>query len=163
MINWCAILYEAVKLLLQFAGALFIAWKAVQWALGRYKREKLWERKLQAYSDVLSSLGSLQQILGSFEHNIAYGVRRSEDPPTEIRSRYWMARRNLEESRALAAFLLPDEAGEAIQSLIASLSRLNKMNENFSSLAVDGELSAVKKARGQIVDIGKKDLGLREI
>lgn len=39
---------EIAKLLAPLAGSLLVAWFAVFWALGRFKREKLWERRLEA-------------------------------------------------------------------------------------------------------------------
>lgn len=41
--------------------ALLVARLAVPWALARFKQERLWERKLQAYLDLLSSLRMMHE------------------------------------------------------------------------------------------------------
>mgnify|MGYP005990694333 CR=1 FL=1 len=60
---WGTITFEVVKLGAQFSGALVVARLAVNWALRRYKSEKIWERQLAAFSDSVSALAHLRKVL----------------------------------------------------------------------------------------------------
>lgn len=152
------IAFEAIKLALQFAGALFIAWRAVQWALGRYKAEKLWERRLAAYTELLTSLSRMNRVLGVWEleaMNVPQNL--SDDEVREVRRRYDDARRDLEEAWGVAQLILPTE----IAKLLASLSNdIDEARHNSSSWmqAIGEEWAILDKARRTILDIGRKDL-----
>jgi hypothetical protein len=56
MITTTDIAGDIVKLAIQFIGALVVARLTVQWALGRFKREKKWEREVTALADVVGAL-----------------------------------------------------------------------------------------------------------
>jgi hypothetical protein len=63
MIEWLekVFMLEPWKSLLTFAGAMAIAWVTVKLALGRYKNEKLWERQIGIYADLIESLTVIQR------------------------------------------------------------------------------------------------------
>src|SRR5690606_19784644 len=99
-LTWSNIIFEALKLLLQFAGALFITWRAVKWALRRYKDEKHWERRLGAYSDLTTALGTLLNVLGEWEDQEITDRGPRGTTQEELRSAYWGARKKLEEAHS---------------------------------------------------------------
>lgn len=102
---------------MQFAGALAIAWLAVRWALNRYKLEKHWERRMSAYTDVLSALGSVNRIQGIWEAQEFDLPVSSIETAEELRKQYWDDRRRLEETIAIARLLLPQSVANAIVEL----------------------------------------------
>ncbi|MDQ0250959.1 hypothetical protein J2W22_003023 [Sphingomonas kyeonggiensis] len=117
-------LFEATKLMGQLAGALLVAWLAVRWALRRYKLEKSWEKRLQAFTDIVLALGQMQSVQLSWleEHEGAFSW--APEHKSDLSRRYQSAKIKLEESRAMAALILPDSTGECIRSLFAALERI---------------------------------------
>lgn len=152
------VVFEFIKLALQFGAAIFIAWRTVQWALARYKAEKYWERRLSAYTELLAALGVLQQVLGVWEQSEVLDRKASGEDDADIRARYWVARRQLEEARSVALLLLPSEVGSTLYQLIRDLSR--EGHTSFFDKVID-EGGHVAEARNEIVRIGRKDLGIR--
>lgn len=152
------IIFEMIKLVLQFAGALFIAWRAVQWALGRYKSEKLWERRLAAYSDLLASLAQMDQVLGVWElqaMNVPTNLSDAEEE--EIRTRYREARRNLEEAWGIAQLLLPEDIAKLLASISTDIDNARHKADDWMT-AIGEEWAILQKARAKILEAGKRDL-----
>ncbi len=157
--NLYAILYETLQLALQFVGALFIARKAVGWALGRYKREKHWERKLQAFSEVLSASGTMNQILTQWIRN----EERREPVPSvsdENAHRYQAATQKLEETAAVAALILAPEVDRVLQTLLNDLDKAGRNADRAWLTALEEEQSILIAAREQLLELGKRDLAL---
>lgn len=156
--NLYTILYEVLKLVLQFGGALFIAWKAVGWALGRYKREKHWERKLQAFSEVLSALGTMNQILTQW---IRDEERRSPEPSLAMtmRSGTRPRHRNSKKRRLWPRlFSLPKWI--AYSRNFYSIDRAGSNADRTWLTALEEEQSILSAARDQLLLLGKRDLSL---
>ncbi|WP_395774047.1 hypothetical protein [Agrobacterium pusense] len=157
---WWNVWFEAAKLLLQFCGALFIAWRAVKWAQLRYQREKHWERRLGAYSDVTTALGTLLNVLAEWEdQEITRRAPRGATGEEQLQS-YWNARRKLEEAHSLAMLILPPFVAEKIKTLVQNLAR-NDDHDHVSFVDhIDDEWKLVLAARDDIVKIARDDLHL---
>lgn len=158
---WWNVGFEATKLGLQFFGALFIAWRAVKWAQLRYQREKHWERRLSAYSDVTTALGTLLNVLAEWEDQEI--ARRGPRGITndELQSSYWSARRKLEEAHSIAMLILPAFVAERIKSLVQSLAQNDDTDHGSFVERIDDEWKLVLAARDEIVTIGRNDLHLQ--
>ncbi|CUX15257.1 MULTISPECIES: hypothetical protein [Agrobacterium] len=157
--EWSAYL-DFVKPIAQFAAALFIAWITVWLALGRYKKEKHWDRKLQAYSDVLAALGTMNQILNEW---IREEHERREETPEHIQrntQRYRSAMEKIEETSSVAALILFPKVNQRLRNLISELHRANNNDQRSWLSALQEEHVIVEKARDDLVEIGKSDLEL---
>lgn len=159
--TWEQIAFEAVKLFAQAGFALFIAWRAVKWALGRYKAEKHWERKLGAYSDVVMAMGTLLNVLAAWEDQEITERGPRGITPEEQRTAYWSARRKLEEAQSVAMLLLSPPVAERIKTLVQGLARIDDADHYTSFVdKIDDEWNLITAARDGIVGIGRKELGL---
>ncbi|WP_144223624.1 hypothetical protein [Mesorhizobium amorphae] len=156
-----AVFIEAVKLLLQFCGALYIAWRTVRWALRRYKDEKHWERKLTAYSELTTALATLLNIVAEWEDQEITSRPPHGFTAEALRDSYWSARQKLEEARSTAMLLLPAKIADLLDDLVTALAR-NDVDESHRHEVeqLDKEWKLVKDARDAIVAIGKGDLQL---
>ncbi len=157
---WCNAAFEAVKLTLQFGGALFIAWKAVNWAQTRYQKEKHWERRLTAFSELTAALGTLLTVLSEWEDQeiTQRGPRGSTEE--ELQSAYWGARKKLEEAHSTAMLILSPSVAEKIQTLTRGLAGNDDGNHQSFMEKIAREWPLVRKARDEIVGMGRLDLGL---
>ncbi len=158
MSYWWNFGFEAIKLCAQFLGALFVARMAVQWALNRYKNEKHWERKLQVYTDVLAAIGTMMEILGTWERWEIGGNEPTDELQKEYRNRYWAARQKLHESVGATALLLPVDVSTHLAKLTDVLNKTDKAAGWME--AIGNEWSALYELKKEVVKIGKDDLNL---
>lgn len=151
-------LFETIKLLAQLCGALIVAWLAVRWALRRYKMEKSWEKRLQAYTDVILAIGDMQTIEMSWLQEIEEGFSWHAEHKADLSRRYRTARIKLEEARAMASLLLPDDTAGTIRWLFAALEQIP---EDVSPHQIHSEaLEKLSSAMERILEQGRKSLGV---
>jgi len=152
------IAFEAAKLLLQFAGALFIARRTVDWALGRYKSEKTWERRLGAYVDAVSSVAEMERLVGTWLER-AY---RRGDVSEEFRdiegAEYRAARRKLDEGTSAARLLLHGTTSKILSELEDELQ--SARDATMWEEHLDMELGALRKAKNSLIANGQRVLEL---
>ncbi|MBB3948443.1 hypothetical protein GGQ73_004430 [Rhizobium skierniewicense] len=157
MITWWVVVFDFAKIVVQAGLALLVAWSAVKWALGRYKKEKHWEKKLAAYSDVLAATGTMNQIINEWIREEALdGSSATDDKGT----RYRVLMRKLEETIPVAAFILPPEAAALLAKLQTDLHESSNIDRSWMS-TLQQEWSILERTRTQLMKLGKADLGLK--
>jgi len=147
---------EFLKLCVQLAGALIIARFAVNWALDRYKREKLWERRLASYADVVSALGEMLRINAEWYEEAIN--RRDQVKADEREQRYKAAKRKLDEVTAVGQLLLPSRAVMVLHLLHSDL-RVQPRHHGYED-ALDWQGETLSKALHSLIDIGREDLSI---
>lgn len=152
-----AIVFEAIKLLLQFGGALLIAYWTVGWALKRYKAEKTWERRLTAYVDAVTAMSEMLQVVGRWIDEEVQRREPSEEWSTAQRQRYQAARRRLDEGIATALLLLPSDTAKVLTDLGKDLEK-DKDNPNYYEV-LDTEYGVLQRALQTVIEQGRKTLG----
>lgn len=155
--NW---IFETIKLVASLAGALLVAWLTVKLALGRYKHEKAWERKLEAYCDLIASLGELHTAQADLNLQLdSRGIFTPEEI-VELWSRFGNARSKVVQSRTMSILLLPKESTFAVSNLLnnidASASMTND-SERFLYL-----LSEIERTLESVSEQGRRTLGTFE-
>lgn len=151
------VVFEAVKLALQFLGALAIARLTVTWALRRYKAEKSWERRLAAYVDVVTAIGEMQHVIRRWMTDVEEHRDPSEDWNKAQRERYQAARRRLDEGAAAASLILSRETTATLSALRRDLENAPDRHDYYKSLEHDYDLLA--KALKSVVEQGRGSLG----
>ena len=148
---------ETVKLIAQLGGALFVARVAVRWALERYKSEKMWERHLAAYVDVVTALAEMKRVLGVWEEYILRISQPSDEQATAQRERWSAASRRFEEVAATAQLLLPGE----IAGLLARAERdLDSAGVNLDEYrANEAQYEVVNSTLKEVISHGRRALG----
>jgi len=145
---------ELIKLLLQLAGALFIAWVTVRLALRRFKTERGWERQTSTLADLLVAIDEMDR-LNDIWLDVETNERRhlSEERQREMTASYTKAMRDFEKGAAVAAVLLPTDIHAIVKQLRADLSA-SDFESFFDKLDADG--AALQKARELLIDAGRK-------
>ena len=152
-----------VKLAFQLVGAICVslitAWLTVRWALNRFKSEKIWERRVSAYADVLSALGEMLVPVGAWIDAEHMGVVLSDETSNEFRERYQTALRKFESVSAMAEFLM---GGETAKILIGVVDQLQQSSRNADSFYESNEAAygIISKAVKQLTELGRRELGL---
>lgn len=153
MIVWL----EAIKLGAQLIGAVVIARLTVKWALSRYKEEKVWERKLASYSDVIAAVGEMLRVTNEWLDDEE--LRRDRPDLNEERSaRYSTARRKLLEVTATGRLLLSSEAQGILAELNHNMDTIPKFDFYEDLLA--HQSSVLESSLSELVGIGRADLGM---
>lgn len=157
---WWSAGFEAIKLGAQFGGALYIARKAVSWALSRYKQEKHWERKLQAYSDLLSALGTMDQVLNEWEVDELENRQTSDREDERNRDRYNTARQKLGEAVGVAELILSPEIAKLLSAFSVDLRNARHKAATWME-AIGEEWVVLTKLRQELLKLGRSDLELQ--
>lgn len=154
---------EVAKMAAQFLGATAIAWLTVQWALGRYKTEKMWERETTEILGLLSTLSELEDLISEWLSNEHDHLSHHAPPPKEKsdarRQRYVMARNQLRSARALADVILPEEFGAEFEDLEQALD-FDPPDGDYVE-AYEKELTVLRRVRSEIVAHGRQLRGKR--
>lgn len=99
---------ESAKLAAQLVGAFWIARLTVQWALKRFKSEKLWEKQLALATDAVLTIRDMRRI--AYTH-LNYSIDRltiSDSHRKELRELGQSTNEKLQSQRASTLILMPE-------------------------------------------------------
>ncbi|CAH6840122.1 hypothetical protein NTE12_005301 [Vibrio harveyi] len=123
-------------------------------ALKRYKHEKWWEMRANAYRDVISALSDLTHI---------YDVRNrnwdaSSNEPKHVHVEMLNARNQVRKLKDMGAFLFSPEAEDALVKFV-------DFDVDYSSVVDPGDIygpfaSISRVTLNKIVELSKKDLAI---
>lgn len=150
--------FEVAKLALQFAGAALIAWLAVRWALRRYKAEKVWERRLGAYSDMVVALSEMLRLNRAWYEDVITDQVRTADFEARRTERYRAAGLQLDLAVSAARLLLPESTRQILDSLEQKMSSGTNFKTYLDALEHDAEV--LGDALEEIVIDGRQQLGI---
>jgi hypothetical protein len=148
--------FEIAKLAAQLIGAGFIAWLTVSLALGRFKKEKLWERQLSAYAEAVASLAEMRLLVGGWFDQAA----EHRDLPPELeatqRTQYQAARRRLDEAIATGQLLFPKEVAAQLAVIPKEMESANHQDSYLEHL--DTLYGVLDTSLSQLIASGRNQL-----
>jgi hypothetical protein len=100
-------LWEVIKLIVQFVGALMLAWLTVEWALRRFKSEKMWERRTTALADVLTALRDMDRVNDEWLDDYYKQQDVGPERDAKLSERLTTARKKFENVASIAMIILP--------------------------------------------------------
>jgi hypothetical protein len=151
------LIFETIKLVIQFGGAMLIAKLAVSWALKRYKSEKAWERKLAAYVDAVTVLSEMKLVVGRWIDELEQRRSASTDWDEMQYKRYQSARRRLDEGFATALLLLPAKTTDVLTELDRSIDSCKQGYDQY--LDLENEYHVLSQALKRVIEFGRENLG----
>lgn len=140
-------LWDFLKLVAQFLGAIAIAYLTVQWALVRFKSEKSWERQTTAYAEAVSSLRDLWRIVETLFQDELKTRNFSAIYLGKLQKRRKKALERFQETAALATVILPDDISDVL--LIAEAGLANGYYESRYD-ELDSEIGIISRALEQL-------------
>lgn len=135
---------------------LFGVYLAVELAFGRYKRERLWERKLQALADVTAAISALWRLndlwLQDHEDEHRPAASAEEERARRFRESEWKLREVAAVARALWIDGVPEvlSAVEASFDAAASVAEYGDVTE-----AYELQSKVFSEALAQLAEIGR--------
>jgi hypothetical protein len=146
----------ALNILTGILIAAISSWITVQLSLRRFRAEKWWERKADAYSKIIEALHNAKSFSDHFLDVEIEGRKLPEEREKELRSRAKAASDEILKTMDVGAFLLSDEALSRLRQYQKDADAAS--NEPAWFLYLEAEWAAADKCLKEIIDIAKKDL-----
>ncbi len=147
-------------ILITVLTAIFIAavssWITVQLSLRKFRSEKWWERKADAYANVIEVLYNSQEFSVHHLEADEEGREISADRDAELRAKSKAATAEIRRVANIGAFLLSDQA-------MLRLARLQKEEDDASNAVnwqeyLNQDWKAVSTCLDDLIEIAKADL-----
>lgn len=149
---------ETVQLVFQLlvtgSAAFLAAWLGTR----RFRRERWWERKVEAYTDLINALHSMKWHTSEhFDAEIEYSAL-SEEYTDELWKRFVNARREVSRIAETASFLVSDEIQVAVKEMERDLNAAKSASTLQEYL--DEQWAAVDACIKCVKEIGAKELNI---
>jgi len=151
---------DIIKSLLIGAGVSGItAWITVKLALRRFYTEKWWERKAQAYSEIIGSLAKMRICFDKWEdEELRYKEIRAE-ARKKVNEEYANAKRVIVNAEAEGSFIISEKAAEVLNLFLKELQKEDIQGDWLNDF--DRYHGEVIKCIERLKDIAKRELSKR--
>jgi hypothetical protein len=142
-----------------FTGIVIAAvssWITVQLSLKRFRSERWWERKVQAYEKIIGALHDSKAFADKHLEAEYSGRKISEEKDKELRSRSKVAHEEIEKAIDTGSFLLSDEALSRLKQYQKDMEKASDTRSWFEY--VDEDLAATGNCLKDLIQIAKRDL-----
>ncbi|MFG1375329.1 hypothetical protein [Xanthobacter autotrophicus] len=146
--------FELIKLIIQFGGAFFIARVTVNWALYRFKSEKIWEKKILTYTDIISSLYEMKIINEEWLHDDLTNRNRPDRVNKLRRENYDKSENKLNVAIALGNLFFSEQLN---QTLLETKKRLAHNNANCFQEEIEHDIEVISSALDAAIMEGKME------
>ena len=150
---------EILKLIIQVAISIGAAFLAAWLAAKRFREDKLWEKKMEAYSELVDALHKMKFPPG--EHFDAAIEHRDIDDAysKELWREFKQARRNVLRIAESSSLLLSQEVMASVQKLELGLSKARSAHTWQEHL--DEQWGVIEACLKKVKEIGGKELGVK--
>lgn len=140
--------------LLTIAGSFFGAWFAAQFALRRFYKERIWDRKAAAYTIIFEALSDMLQWFS--EHHDAYITRREipDEEKNQLTVASKVARDQLRRRLAGETWLIPETCRKRLETMTNELE--GHHDDYFSYL--DESYGVIKRATDDLRKMVRADM-----
>ncbi|MBN1364837.1 MAG: hypothetical protein JW976_08535 [Syntrophaceae bacterium] len=142
-----------------FTGIVIAAvssWITVQLSLKRFRSERWWERKAQAYEKIIGALHDSKAFADKHLEAEYRGGKIAEEKDKELRARSKVAHEEIEKAIDTGSFLLSDEALSRLKQYQKDMEKASDTQMWFEYL--EGDLAATSNCLKDLIQISKKDL-----
>ena len=133
---------------------------SVKLALRRYRAERWWERKAEAYSRIVEALHALMEYCSTMA-DADRGVPYSEERKKELGDECHRAYLELRKATGIGAYIVSDE----VAAVLAKLEARPSVDPDGGRIPMfeimDADFEAYKQALFEIRALAKKDLGVK--
>ncbi|OGV95903.1 hypothetical protein A2W24_01045 [Microgenomates group bacterium RBG_16_45_19] len=139
--------------------SIITALLTVHLSLRRFYSEKWWERKAEAYSNIVEAL----YVVRMNQQAVLTALESGQEFPDEeydiLAKRARSAQSEIVKVTSIGAFIISQDASDALDRLARALQEAQ--NEPALYSVIDFELAAIKQAITDIRDIAKRELKYR--
>ena len=141
-----------VPLLIGFVSAYFGSYLAVR----KFKKEKLWERRERAYTEIIDALYAMLQHCEIHKEDYGQGTGYSKEKELEFRDAYSAAHWKIKKTTDIGAFVISNEAHKALMVLRNREMLCWDSNPKFD--IYEQEFEHFQKALNKILVIANKEI-----
>ena len=156
---------EFEKFILQAAisisGSIGGAFLATHLAMKKFRREKWWEKKAAAYTELIEALHTMKWPVSEHFNAVIESREISKEESHRLWEEFKTARQNIWRIADGSTFLVSEDVMTAVRDMEHDLSSAKNAQSWFNHL--DEQYAAVNKCLERIKQIGKNDLGIPDI
>jgi hypothetical protein len=141
------------------AVGFFTAIITVRLSLRQFHAERWWERKADAYSQIVEALHNAVEYCHAMAHESMTGNEMSVEYKKRLTEKYGQAHREIRRATGIGAYIISDEVAEVLTKLEARPSLDWSKSATFEYF--DHEHEGYKAALQDIRRLAKKDLKIR--
>ena len=138
-----------------FAGA----WLAAQFALKRFYKEKVWERKTAAYTAIFEAAHDMSTWFDQHFDAMVQSRDIPKERQSELTAAYQAAKKTFERRLAAETWVIPDEIRKRLDDMQHALDQLDNLYD-FSKIVFDGN-EIIFASTNELREMVRKDLLLR--
>ena len=135
------------------------AWITVKLALRRFYIKKWWERKAQAYSEIIGSLAKMGIFFDKWWNESVEHKKMSDEERKKLNKEYRVAKGVLENASAVGSFIISEEADKVLGSFLKELQKEDIQGNWVND--IDRHHGEVIKCIAKLREIAKKNLSKR--
>lgn len=151
---------EIAKFLAQAAIAVGGAFLAAYIATRRFRSEKWWERKANAYSELVEALHHMKWYPSEYLDAAIESRQIAKEDTDEYWKKYKEARRNVWRIADASSFLVSPKVHEAVIEMEKKLGQARNAESGFDH--ADQEYAAIQKCLEEIKVLARKELGVKD-
>ena len=137
--------------------AVLTSWLTVKFSLGRFRSEKWFERRLDAYTKVIEALHFMNHCTDMEMKAEVEGYEIDEKAKAELLASYAKGRSDLRRLTDMGALIFSPEAVALLDTLNNELLAASNAQSYWEHL--DAEVAAISKCLSALRPIAKRDLG----
>ncbi len=145
---------ELISLVPSMVIAIITAYVTVRLSLKQFYSQKWWEKKAEAYTNVIESLAIMQHYMGLWFDELITYKRSDEEVNRRFAADYQKHCDYIIKISTQGAFIISNEVANELEMLIKELNK----DEQDLIADYDNTFSAIKKSIEKIRSLAKKDL-----
>jgi hypothetical protein len=125
---------DSWALITSVVGSFAGAWLAAQFALKRFYKEKVWERKTAAYTAIFEAVHDMSTWFDQHFNAMIQSRDIPEERQSELATAYQAAKKTFERRLTAETWLIPDEIRKRLDDMQYALDQLNNLSRATASL-----------------------------
>jgi hypothetical protein len=134
------------------------AWLTAQFALRRFYAEKVWERKIAAYTEIMEALHEMRQWFDTHWDAETEGRELSEQTQSRLTENYTQAEQKLQRRVDSEKWIISNECINVLESMQRKLHAADDKTDWFGHL--DAGTAAIRSAMRELIPVIRRDLRL---
>lgn len=145
-----------VSVAITLIGIFVAPWLAVRMSLKQFRSTRWWEKKAEAYSNIMEHLTTLQFALGAWCDESSHLRDFSKSEKEILNKKFGEATEVIEKAAAAGAYMISNEASNALTTCIGKLHKTDSRGDWLSDL--DRHYSAIKGCISEMTRYSRIDL-----
>lgn len=146
----------AINILVGVVIAAVSSWTTVRLSLRRFRTEKMWEKKVEAYERVSDALHHSKAFSDAHMTARMEGRELSEDYEESLRARANAAHTEIEKAVDIGSFIFSEEASQRLKKYGEEVKELSQ--SQYWEEYLEGDLAATESCLTDLLKIAKHDI-----